>query len=439
MSRLLLLPLPIRKRIWEMVLLCQAHDTRLLRTCRQIHTEADGIVCRRPQTFQSQTELSSWIEQRDTKHLDQVENVTLHLQNIDTAVLVAEQSWPKAFLLELYRAETEKILADFAKLPNIRHFALYKTDHVQPYLYQAFYVSILTTVTHQLPLLTLGFHSEGSSLAFLKSLPDLRGVTIAGYSTSTPMETLNILSRLRRLTSLELIQPATPTVPEGLEVDLSLLRSQSLTRDVIKGLRGLEDFAIYESGGQHPQTWALFSQGFLQALDAGHRTSLQSIRIVLENTPGPESQRSFNALLTASTLKYIDVSWPMMEADLVQSLPRTVEILRIPANVLNAVQLKRGDLPLLREVHMRSEFESGYSSPQVSKLISVPFTLWFSPNAVSHVMPLSSATPNSSAGSLNPSISRRPYDSGESWCQDICLIVGVDPYHYRLHGLLTNI
>jgi hypothetical protein len=370
-SRLLLLPSPIRKLIWEMVLLCEVHNTQLLMTCHQIHMEADGIVCRRPQIFQSQAELSSWIKNRDPNHLDQVENVTLYLQNIDPDLLATEQSRSRDSLLEVYQVEAENILADFARLPNIRHFALYKPDNVRSYLYQAFYVSVLTKVTRRRSLLTLAFHSDDSSLNFIKTLPDLRSLSFTGYSTSTPMETLNILSRLRRLTSIELIQPVIPTGLEGLELDSSLLSIQSLTRDVIKGLRGLKSFTIYEPGDQHPQTWAFFSQTFLQALDSGHRTSLESIRIVLENTPDSESQLSFSALLMASTLKHVDVSWPMMEEDLVHSIPRTVETLRIPAGVMNAVQSRKGDLPLLREVHIRSDLESGHSSPQVSKPIFV--------------------------------------------------------------------
>jgi hypothetical protein len=356
-----------------MVLLYEAHNTRLLLTCRQIYAESDGLIYRRPQTFHSQTELSSWLQITNSRHFDQVENVTLYLQDLDVIPLDAGQSWPTVPLLELYHAEVQKSISDFAKLPNVRHLAIHKPDNVRSYLYPDFYVSATIKISQRLKLRSLAFHSDEASLDFLKALPDLRKLSFTGYSKSTPMETLNILSRLRHLTSIELVQLAAPKVVGGLDFDLSLIESQSLTRDVIKGLRGLKSFAICEFRNQSTQRWTFFSQGFLQALDTGHRTSLRHIRIALEHTPNSECQRFFNTLLTASSLKHIEVSWPAMDASLAQSLPRTVETLRVspsalrpPYWILNALQWRKRELPLLREVELIDKFETERLSPRVS-------------------------------------------------------------------------
>jgi hypothetical protein len=373
MSLLLSLPLPIRKRIWETVLLCKAHNSRLLMTCRQINAEADGLIYRRSQTFQSQEELSSWLERIDSRYFDRVENVTLHLQDLGVLPLAEEQFWPTVSLFDLYRVEAERLLADFARLPNIRHLAIYKSDSVRSYLYNEFYGSSVIKISRELQLRTLAFHSDEISLDFLKALPNLRGLSFTGYSKSTPMETLNILSHLRHLTSIKLVQLVTPTVVDNLNLDLSLSNFQSLTRDVIKGLRGLKSFTITESGDQIAHTWTPFTQGFIQALDSGHRTSLQDIRIALEHTPDSECQRSFSTLLTASSLKHIEVSWPALDASLVQSLPRTVETLSVPPStsrppywILNAIQWRKRELPLLREVRLINRSEAQVLSPQVS-------------------------------------------------------------------------
>jgi hypothetical protein len=373
MSLLLSLPFPIRKRIWETVLLCDAYNTSLLVTCRQINLETDGLIYRRPQTFHSQTEFSSWLERIENKYFDQVVDVTLYLQDLGVIPLAAEQSWPTVSLLELYRVEVERILADFAKLPNIQHLTLYKPINVRSYLYRDFYGSAIVKICRPLPLHTLAFHSDETTLDFLKALPDLKRLSFTGYSKSSAMETLNILSRLRHLTSIELVQSATPTVVGGLDFDLSLLSSQSFTRDVIKGLRGLKSFAICESKSQSAQTQSFFSQGFLQALDSGHRSSLYNIRITLKHTPDSECQRFFSILLTTSSLRHIEVSWPEIDASLIQSLPRTVETLCIPPSasrppywVLNAIQWRKRELPMLREVRLIDGLKIGRLSPGVS-------------------------------------------------------------------------
>jgi hypothetical protein len=382
MTSLLSLPLPIRERIWEMVILCEVHSIQLLTTCRQINMEAKGIPYRRPHIFSSQAELASWIQQVDSKHLDQVEDISLYLQDLEVIPLDAQHTWPEVSLLELYEFNIPKILADISKLPNIQHFALYKPDKVRSYLYRDFYSAALNKILLQLPALrTLKFHSDDDRLDFLKTLPDLRHLAFTGHAKNTPMETLNILSRLRHLTNIELIPSVTPDVAGGAEwAYLSSLKSLSLTRDVIKGLRGLKNFTIYESGDENTQTWSFFSQSFLQALDSGNRTSLQRLRVVLDSTPNAETQKSFQALLAASSLKHVDVSWPLLDADLIHNLPRTVETLcitpstaRPPYWMLIAVHSRKSHLPVLREVQLIERFGSNRLT---SEVCTTNYSLW---------------------------------------------------------------
>jgi hypothetical protein len=281
-----------------------------------------------------------------------------------------EQSWPSVSLLELYQATVQKIAVALSRFKSIKRFALYKPGAVRSYLYRDFYELALVKLTQQYPTLySLAFHSDQHSLDFLKRLQTLRRLRFTGHSKSTPMETLNILSRLRHLTDIELIQSIRPKVVGGLEVEPNLPNFISMTREVIREFRGLKGISIEERSRQDASP-TFFNSGFLQTLIYGQRTSLQRLLVSLDFVPSPSIRQLFEALLAVSSIRHLEISWPMLDADVVDSLPRSLETLRVPPSsskppysrppywILLKLQYKKRDLPSFRSVYLMVDSES---------------------------------------------------------------------------------
>ncbi|KAF2431217.1 hypothetical protein EJ08DRAFT_696605 [Tothia fuscella] len=364
---LLLLPIAIRQKLWEMVLLSENYNNNLLATCRQIHNEAERLVYQRPQHFSSQSALRSWTEQVPRKYLHQVRDITLVLQDLEIAPLDYDPSSPSVSLLDIYHQKAQHIANVLSRFPRVTHLALYKPEMVRSCLYREFYGLVLAKVTRQCSALySLSWHSDQHNLDFLKSLEHLRRLRFTGYSRSTPMETASILSRLRHLRDIALIMPCQPSVYDTLETDPIPPRFTSLTREVIKELRGLECFSIEERGEP-----IFFTSGFLQALYSGQRSSLQTIMISLDCTPLPITQRSLEHMLSTSSIKHVEISWPLLDGDLMKALPRSIEKLGVPLfssglspsrlslGILLNLQERKRDLPKLTQVYWLDVAGSG--------------------------------------------------------------------------------
>lgn len=270
----------------------------------------------------------------------------------------------------MYKDSVEELGVALARFRGVRRFSLYKTDNVRSYLYRDFYDLALAKVTQEFPALhSLAFHSDEHSLDFLKHLQYLRQLRFTGHSKSTPMETLNILSRLRHLAGIELIRSIRPKVHDGLDVDLSGPNSVSLTREVIRELRGLKIFAI-EERSNHNGSPAFFTPGFLQTLASSQRISLQRMSVSLDFVPVLSAQHSFGAFLAVSSIKHLEILWPRLDADLMEFLPRSIETLRVPLSshrspysrpphwILLKLQSKRRDLPSFRKAYLMADSRS---------------------------------------------------------------------------------
>ena len=368
------LPVSLRQRIWETVLAEGRNAVPLLSTCRQILAEAQPFVLDTPISFISQYDLVEWISTVGAIYPKGVRRLHLTLQDLE--VLPASRdsghlSWPSLSLLELYQSEAEKVVELLRRLPNLTELSLLKPESVRSYLYTDYYLAILRRATADLPYLNaVQFHSDEHSLSFIKTLYNLRKLSFTGYSRNSPMETSGMLSRLRHLEELEIILPTTPTVFGGLEIETAMPKTLSLTREVIRDLRGLKSFTLRERKDPRNSSPVFCTAHFIQALDSTHRPSLQKLKIDLDFTPDVPTQRAIRALCTSSNLKQIDIVWPGMRGDLLNSLPKGLVSLRTapifgrpPYWVLQVLHWKRANVPRLKELCLVGDPASPLSIP----------------------------------------------------------------------------
>jgi hypothetical protein len=376
------LPEALRQRIYEGVLSDGRNTIPLLQTCRRIFAEVQPLVLDAPITFHSQYDLVEWMGIVGTTYAKGVKKLNLTIQDLEVLPTSRDSghlSWPSLSLLELYQSEAEKVVELLSRLPAITELSLLKPDTVRSYLYTDYYLAILRRVTADLPHLNaIKFHSDEYPLYFVKVLPNLRRLSFTGYSRNSPMETSGMLSRLRHLEELEIILPNTPTVFGGLEVETALPRTQSLTREVIRDLRGLKSFTLREREDQYNPSPVFCTSRFIQALDSTHRASLQQLKIDLDFVPDVACQRAIRALCASSTLKHVDIVWPRMRGDLLNSLPKSLITLRTspsfgrpPYWVLQVMQWKRSEFPQLKEVSLVGDARSSALSASVSTVLLV--------------------------------------------------------------------
>jgi hypothetical protein len=373
------LPEALRQRIWETVLAEGRNAVPLLSTCRQILAEAQPLVLDTPITFNSQYDLVEWISTVGSLYPKRVRRLHLTIQDLE--VLPASRdsghlSWPSLSLLELYQSEAEKVVELLSRLPNLTELSLLKPESVRSYLYTDYYLAILRRVTTDLPFLNaVQFHSDEHPLSFIRTLPSLKKLSFTGYSRNSPMEALGVLSRLRHLEELEIILPSTPTVFGGLEIEMALPKTLSLTREVIRDLRGLKSFTLRERKDPQNTAPVFCTPRFIQALDSTHRPHLLKLKIDLDFTPDIPTQRAIRALCSSSNLKHVDIVWPGLRGDLLNSLPKSLVSLRTaptfgrpPYWVLQVVQWKRANVPHLRELCLVGDPAAPLTIPVSSKL-----------------------------------------------------------------------
>jgi hypothetical protein len=276
--------------------------------------------------------------------------------------------------LELYQSEAEKVVELLDRLPELTELSLLTPDSVRSYLYTDYYLAVLRRATADLPhLKAIKFHSDELPLHFVKAMSNLHKLAFTGYSRNSPMETSGMLSRLRHLEELEIILPTTPAVFGGLELEATLPKTQSLTRQVLRDLRGLKGFTLKERKDPYSPSPVFCTSRFIKALDSTHRASLQRLSIDLDFAPDVSCQRALRSLCTFSTLKHVDIVWPGMRGDLLNSLPRSMVTLRTspsfgrpPYWVLQVLQWKRSDLPNVKEVFLVGDARASGLSGSVS-------------------------------------------------------------------------
>jgi hypothetical protein len=333
MNSLLGLPPRIRAHILEKVVLDKTPNLRLLQVCRQLYDETLPLIYQRQLVFDSQADLFHWMEGIDRRHLDHIQSIQLTIDDLEVAesdlddrmLSPAPPTWGD------YHEEAQKIHDACMDLPAVTEIIIRRHYAPCSQLQHDFYELILSRVPRQWPALRrLSFDGAEGSIRFLKMLPELRAIAFTGFSKSTPMETVTVLSRLRHLTDIELILPNSSLASQLGSGTPGISPAQSLTREVIKSLRGLRCFTIRERRLDLGHRSAFFDKDFLQALDSAHRSSLRTLNVWLDFTPDTRSQRALHALLSASSLKNLRLEWPDFSEQLLDFLPRTLTSIRMP-------------------------------------------------------------------------------------------------------------
>ena len=159
---------------------------------------------------------------------------------------------------------------------------------------------------------------------------------------------------------------------------MTLPKTLSLTREVIRDLRGLKSFTLRERKEQFKSSPVFCTALFIQALDSTHRPSLQKLKIDLDFAPDVPTQRAIRVLCSSSNLKHIDIVWPGLRGDLLNSLPQSLVSLRTapmfgrpPYWALQVVQWKRANVPNLKELCLVGDSASPLSMA-VSSIAQFP-------------------------------------------------------------------
>lgn len=360
MNTLLGLPKDLRCRILEMVVLGSQANPQVLRVCRQIHEEAEPLVYQRPQVFDSQTEMFSWLAQADWRHLHHVHTLKLRLQDLEISLVEEDvEPLPRLTMPDRYDEELEQLDKALLQLPNIKDLCLCKTALVRnPEMYNNLYRQALGNIARWWPQLkSVSFNGDEHPLSFVKSTQEIEKLRFTGFSTSTPMETEAVFSRLRHLREIEIILPLTAYVADTLKKTDRPPSSQSLTRQVVKNMRGLKTFIIRDTFSWPIQCPAFFTPEFLQALDAAHRASLRTLNVWLDFKPESGGEKALYSLLVSSAIKHLSLLWPGFDGEVLEHLPKSIVTLRLPLreeqpleHLLKGIVKKKGDLPSLRKM-----------------------------------------------------------------------------------------
>jgi hypothetical protein len=323
--------------------------------------------------FETQNDLYTWITRADTEHLSDVDALSFSVKLDNDASLDEER---------------ENLQIALLALPKIRSLSLYKSieDSHRP-AYHALYDSILWKLGKLYPgLRSLAVHTDDHMLGFLRSLPRLQRLQFTGFSQSSPMETLEVLTHLRHMVDLQVTPTLGPARPDGAVLLRAppAARHPCLTREVLRGLRGLRAMTLRESRAANPAAPAFFTGAFLRAMAGAPsaRAGLVLLNVALDDfAPDDGEVQLLASFLAASRLRSLTIRWPGgVAGEILGALPRTVEELcfvglSAASLAILAARKRAGQLPALEilTVTVAEEDREVRSSPPLLSLPRLAF------------------------------------------------------------------
>lgn len=310
------------------------------------------MLYQRPQIFGSQEELFSWLAQANWQHLHHVTTLKLHLQDPDMAAAAEDMMLsPKSWMADEYEEDLEQLDKALLQLPGVTDLCLSKLLSIKNReSYNNLYGRALRNIARWWPqLTTIAFHGCEHPLPFVKATEQIEKLCFTGFSTSTPMETEAVFSRLRHLQEIEVILPQRTFTSDELENKGRPRPSLSLTRQVIKSVRGLKAFTIHDTLERPENAPAFFTPEFLQALDASHRISLRRLKVCLDFRPDDAAERALYALLASSSIKHLNIFWPAFDGRILGHLPKTISTLRLALPDDQPLEHLLGDIVRMKE------------------------------------------------------------------------------------------
>ncbi|KAF2111774.1 hypothetical protein BDV96DRAFT_649752 [Lophiotrema nucula] len=365
---LLAIPLELREMLYKEVLLDGAAGPQLLRTCREIYTEAEKYLYQRPLFFHSQSILANWLDTTPKKYHDHVIDITIHLQDVDLNPLLNSTSntQPTSSRLrswDLYELDLKNLHKSLVRLRNVNKVTIRAVSGRQSFLYRDFLGRFLETLGDIYPAM-VGLALEGNfhhqNLRFLASLLQLESFSFDGFSATSPSDTASILSDLERLTSLSIVSHHAMLTPTNHLHSTFTEKTQSFTDTVVRNMNRLASFHLVERTFPEQSPSLFFTSDVLASLHS--HSSLTKLTLNLSYTPVEEMLEALDNFLGHSSIESLELDWPNLDPGALSEhdlLPNTTKHFWIRAMsldaahdiVLNVLESRtNGELPDLRRV-----------------------------------------------------------------------------------------
>ncbi|KAH6616437.1 hypothetical protein C7974DRAFT_44882 [Boeremia exigua] len=377
------LPLELRQLIYNSVLASPQHGPQLLRTCREIHSEAQKFLFERPLNFRSQVALFDWLDQVPHEYLSQTKELSLSIQDVDlrslldaTALISHPGDPPRLLTWDLYEAELDKLHRGLNQLPKIQKITIRAIAGRQSFLYRDFLKKFLVLLTSLYPDL-LELRLEGNlhhqDLSFLSRFSRLQALSFDGFCASSPLETAKILSGLEHLTSLSLVSQSAMLAADSHTHSTFTSRRQSLTGEVVNAMNNLKYFSVTEINPVAAPT-LYFTPEVLASLQ--NHKGLKVIKVCLSRAPSRETMTALERFLEHTRINVLELDWPQLHFHMLETfslIPKDLEKLWVrvrsaadAVEMIQSIAKSRGagdlcaldELVLLRSMQTYNELTS---------------------------------------------------------------------------------
>lgn len=319
-SPLFTLPLELREEVYRNALCSSAYGTSILRTCREIHTEACKFLYQRPLRFRNQDAWFAWLNQVPAELLGHVSEIALHVQDIDLKPILERniskplRQSPRLQTAELYQQNVDMVKQGLLLLPHLNILTISAPSSRPSHLYCELMTQILDSIGFLCPQLTQ-LRLEGNfrhhTLNFLSNIANLNSLALEGSTQSTPESTAKILSTIPHLASLSLISNCVPLSSDPRQHRACTTQRYSFSGETLRKVQKLDLLSLTENGLLPPPRACLTTN----ALDALHdHTTLKSLCIRLANTPDTTIFTSMTKFLKRTPIEHLELDWPNLQA-----------------------------------------------------------------------------------------------------------------------------
>ena len=389
---LLNIPIELRCRIYEAVLLLPIHDhLSLLSVCRQIHEEAFEYLFYRPIVFKSQHALSSFMHQHHARSLSLVRDVSLKLEDarvedhLPVLARLAAGNLPFSSPDHPLHQEYQKLQKNLNNFKGMERFALLQPPPGRPIAPPDLVEETVKFVANTWPKLSsLTLMIDSTSLEPLARLRGLTSLQFTGFSLSDPTQTAKVLQSLPCLTHLHISGPPAPRRPwQTKGAGWGRRTYQSITSSTLAAMKTLRNFSISEipiPGRNEP---VFINQENLTTIRDQHATNLRHIRISTPMFLDQGTIRAIHEVLEMThSLESVDMGWHGIDiiSDVVDRMPSSItqmilavdEITQIEARVerLRHSLEKYSKLRLVR-LQVGEDFDDHSDWPRISAVVKI--------------------------------------------------------------------
>jgi hypothetical protein len=314
------LPLELREEIYKGVFSARGQGLDILRTCHEIYTEARKCLYQQPIIFRSQHMLFGWLDQAPRQLLTYVSEISIHVQDVDLKPILdagtsdsLELTRPRLLTPKIYHLEVQKLAQSLKEMPNVRTITIRALRTPTSFLYRDFiaqFFNILSTSCPGVADLRLEGECSHQGLQFLSSFKRLRSLSFDGFSSSSPVDTAEILANLEQLRTLALTSECMSTTPRFEIHGVNSPKTQSFTNEVMRALSQLVSFSVLESTAASPQN-LVFTPEVLSSLHR-HKT-LKHLSVKLSHAPDTTTLVSLKQFLDKISIERLELDWPNLD------------------------------------------------------------------------------------------------------------------------------